>query len=87
MTKHEMRVKMKALYVAKFIAENHIMLMKMPGVIGLVQAVHIRVKAQTMTQVPAKLFRHDKPELDKRRWKRYNRKQMRGACLAAVGTQ
>lgn len=87
MPKHEMRVKMKALYIAKFIAENHIMLMKMPSIISPVQAVHIRAKAQAMAQTPAKLFRHDKPELDKRRWKRYNRKQMKGAYLVTTNTQ
>lgn len=84
MTKHEMRVKMKALYVAKFIAENHIMLMKMPGVIVGLPIIN---QLQAVAQTPAKLFRHDKPELDKRRWKRYNRKKMKGAYLVTANTQ
>lgn len=81
MTKTEKRQRMKALAIARFVAEQNIKMFSAAYWHKAHMAIQIESQALAMNQTPAKLFRYDKPELDKRRYKRYQRKQMKGAYL------
>lgn len=75
------RQKMKALAISRFIVEQNMKLRGLPEPQRLHASIQVRNQAHSINRVPYHVFRHDKPELDKRRWKRYNRKQMKGVFL------
>lgn len=75
------RIKMKALTISRFILEQNMNLRGMSEWQKLHASLQIESQALSINQIPSYFFRHDKPELDKRRYKRYQRKQMKGAFL------
>ena len=81
MTKTEKRQRMKALAIAQFIVEQNIKMFNAADWERAHMAIQIERQALTMNQIPAKLFRHDRPVLDKRRYKRCQDKQMKGEFL------
>lgn len=72
---------MKAIAIARFVVEQNMKLRVMSDWQRTHMAIQIERQALAMNQIPAKLFRHDRPELDKRRYNRYQRNQMKGAYL------
>lgn len=74
MTKSEKRKRMKACAIAKFIVEKNIKLLGRPWWEVTPAGAMIESQAQAMNATPTELFRADKPEIDKRRWKRHQRK-------------
>lgn len=71
MSKHQQRVKMKALVIARKIIDFNILSMSSYQA-GHVMSKHAELEAVKLT--PTHLFRTDKPELDKRRYRRHMRK-------------
>ena len=81
MERAEKRQRMKALAIMRFIVEQNIKMFGAADWRRVHMVVQIESQSLAMNQTPAKLFRHDRPELDKRRYKRYQRTQMKGAYL------
>ena len=86
MNKNKLRNRMKALAISRFIVERNIKLRMMSEWQKFHASFGIESQALAINRMPSYVFRHDKPELDKRRWKRYNRKQMKGAYLVTANT-
>lgn len=80
------RNRMKALAISRFIVEQNMNLRDISEWQKLHASLQIENQALSINQIPSYVFRHDKPELDKRRYKRYQRKQMKGAYLVTANT-
>lgn len=76
MGKQADRVKMKAIKIALIIAR--VQSYRITGRLTMPMLDAMRVELDAVRQTPAKLFRHDKPELDKRRCKQYQDKGIKG---------